>query len=188
MLLPKSCQTLMATNGCEVRANYQHGLRWGAGIELQGGDGHVVAHNECRDDLCAIKCAGTTGARVERNRYETRWVGIHLFEASGTLCYRNRASDTMRAVDVEGGRDNRVEKQLVESCDTGVVIEGGAAGTVVSESWLHDCRVGLLVWGAGPATFDRVAVSEPREHAVVADARLDVAGVELGGDVWIRPA
>ncbi len=73
----------MGTTACEVRANYQHGLRWGAGIEVQGGAGHVIAENECRDDLCAIKCVETIGARVERNRYETRWFGVHLLERDG---------------------------------------------------------------------------------------------------------
>src|SRR5207302_1631764 len=72
---------LMGTTACEVRANYQHGLRWGAGIEVQGGAEHLIAENECRDDLCAIKCVETVGARIERNRYETRWFGIHLLQA-----------------------------------------------------------------------------------------------------------
>ena len=41
----------------------------------------------------------------------------------------------MRAVDVEGAgaRGNVIERQLAEHCDTGVVIERGAAGTRVVE-------------------------------------------------------
>ena len=138
---------LLGATACEVRANYQHGLRWGAGIEVQGGAGHVIAENECRDDLCAIKCVETIGARVERNRYETRWVGIHLLNAQDSVLYRNRAAHTMRALSVEGGSGNRIEKQLAEHCDSGAVVEGGAVGTVIADSWLHDCRVGVFEWG-----------------------------------------
>jgi alpha-L-fucosidase len=176
---------LMGTNACEVHANFQHGLRWGVGIEVQGGDAHIISENELRDDLCAIKCVGTTGARVERNHYETRWVGIHLLDATDSTLYRNRAAHTMRAVNVEGGRANRVEKQLAERCDSGVMIEGAAAGTVVTECWLHDCRVGVMVWGAGDAELANVAVSAARDHAVVADRPLNLDHNELDGDVWI---
>jgi len=177
---------LLGASGCEVRANYQHGLRWGAGIEIAGGDGHVVAENECRDDLCAIKCVDTVGARIERNRYETRWLGIHLVNARSSVLYRNQALRTMRAVTVEGGAANQVDKQLAEHCDSGVVVEGGAAETRVADSWFHDCRVGIFVWGAAATTLRNNAISEPREHAVVADVvELDLDGNDLGGDVWI---
>jgi alpha-L-fucosidase len=159
---------LMGASGCEVRANYQHGLRWGAGIEVQGGAGHVIAENELRDDLCAIKCVETVGARVERNRYETRWFGIHLLGAIESSLYRNRAGHTMRAVTVEGGRDNRVEKQLAEHCDSGAVVEGGATATVIAESWFHDCRVGVYMWGVD-VDLQETAISESREHEIVTD-------------------
>jgi alpha-L-fucosidase len=177
---------LLGANECEVCANFQHGLRWAVGIELAGGDGHVVAENECRDDLCAIKCVGTTGARIERNTYETRWFGIHLLAARDSVLYRNRAWRTMRAVTVEGGIGNRVEKQLAEHCDTGAVVEGGADNTVLDACWFHDCRVGLLVWGAGAVTGTQVAVSAPRDHAVVADRLPVLEGCDLDGDVWVR--
>jgi alpha-L-fucosidase len=186
---------LMGTSGSEIRANYQHGLRWGAGIEVQGGAGHVIAQNECRDDLCAIKCVETVGARVERNRYETRWFGIHLLNATGSVLYRNRAWRTMRAVTVEGGADNRVEKQLAEHCDSGAVVEGGATGTVVTNSWFHDCRVGVIVWGVRDVELLDNAISEPRDHAIVTDLegltftdqRADAARGSAGDDVWIHP-
>jgi nitrous oxidase accessory protein NosD len=65
-------------------------------------------------------------------------------------------------------------------------VEGGATDTVVSDSWFHDCRVGLFVWGAAAAMVRDNAISEPREHAVVTDvAGLDLDGNDLGGDVWI---
>ena len=176
---------LIGASGCDVRANYQHGLRWGAGIEISGGADHVIAENECRDDLCAIKCTETDGVRIERNRYETRWFGIHLLNAHASSLYRNRAYDTMRAVTVEGGTGNRVEKHLVEHCDSGVVVEGGASETVINDSWFHDCRVGIFVWGADAPRLDRNAISEPREHAIVTDHALVLDTNELGGDVRV---
>ena len=123
--------SLMGTVGCEVRANYQHGLRWGVGIMIAGGADHVVVENECRDDLCAIRVAGTERARVDHNRTETRWWGIHVLDATDTVVRSNRASHVMRAVNVEGARAQRnvIERQLAEHCDTGLVIERGAGAT-----------------------------------------------------------
>ena len=179
--------TLVATNACEVRANYQHGLRWGVGIMIVGGAGHVVSENECRDDLCAIRLANTDGARVDHNRAETRWWGIHVLDGRGSALVSNRAWHTMRAVDVEGATasGNVIERQLAEHCDTGVMVERGAAGTRVADSWFHDCRVGLLAWEAGSIEVTNTAISEPRDHAVVSDRALDLEGNQLDGDVWI---
>ncbi len=173
--------------GCEIRANYQHGLRWGAGITVAGGADHVVADNECRDDLCAIRIAMTEQARVEHNRTETRWWGIHVLDARNSVVRSNRAWRVMRAVNVEGAgaHANVVDRQLAEHCDSGVVIERGADATTVSHSWFHDCRVGLLAWEAGSITVANVAISAPRDHAVVADRALDLEGNQLDGDVWI---
>jgi len=179
--------SLMFTSGCEVRANYQHGLRWGVGIMIAGGEGHVVSENECCDDLCAIRLANTDGARVDHNRTETRWWGIHLLDARDTVVRSNRAWHVMRAVDVEGAgaRGNLVDRQLAEHCDTGLMVERGAEQTRVIDSWFHDCRVGLFVWEAGSLEVANLAVSEPRDHAVVADRTLDLDGNNLTGDVWI---
>ncbi len=180
---------LVGASDSEVRANYQHGLRWGAGIELQGGSGNVIAENECRDDLAAIKCVETTGTRIERNRYETRWFGIHLVNAEASSLYRNRALRTMRAVTVEGGTGNTVEKQLAEHCDSGVVVEGGADATTIADSWFHDCRVGWFLWGAGDVELRDNAISEPREHAIVTDREgIELAGNHLDGDTWFGSA
>lgn len=153
---------LAGTNASTVYGNYQHGLRWGAGIEVNGGDGHVVGDNECDDDLCAVRLTGTTNARVERNRYRTRWFGIHLFDTHGTRVERNSAEHTMRAVSIEGGSDNTVTKQFADRCDSGVVVERGAAGVTVERSWFHDCRVGLLVFEAAPvAVTDTTGIDGP---------------------------
>jgi alpha-L-fucosidase len=179
--------SLMFTSNCQVRANYQHGLRWGVGIMIAGGAGHVVSDNECCDDLCAIRLVNTEGGRVDHNRTETRWWGIHLLDARDTVVRSNRAWRVMRAVDVEGAgaRGNVIDRQLAEHCDTGLMVERGAEQTHVVDSWFHDCRVGLLVWEAGSLEMTNLAVSEPRDHAVVADRALDVEGNHLDGDVWI---
>jgi hypothetical protein len=181
--------SLMGASGCEVRANYQHGLRWGVGIMVAGGAGNIVADNECRDDLCAIRVAGSRGTRVEHNRAETRWWGIHVLDARETVVRSNRAWRVMRAVNVEGAgaRSTVIDRQLAEHCDSGVVIERGAADTTVTDSWFHDCRVGLLVWEAGSVGITNTAISEPRDHAVVADRDLELAGSHLDSDVWIGP-
>jgi nitrous oxidase accessory protein NosD len=177
----------MGASACEVQANYQHGLRWGVGIMVAGGSGHVVADNECRDDLCGIRVSGSVGTRVEHNRTETRWWGIHVLDARDTVVRSNRAWRVMRAVNVEGtgAVGTVVDRQLAEHCDTGVLIERGAGDTTVSDSWFHDCRVGLLTWEAGTVAVTNTAVSEPRDHAVVSDRVLELAGNHLDGDVWI---
>jgi hypothetical protein len=93
----------------------------------------------------------------------------------------------MRAVDVEGAGaiGNLIDRQLAEHCDTGVLIERGAEQTRIVDSWFHDCRVGLLVWEAGAPEVVNLAVTEPRDHAVVADHAIDLTGSGIDGDVWI---
>ncbi|HTD51074.1 MAG TPA: DUF1565 domain-containing protein, partial [Acidimicrobiia bacterium] len=179
--------SLMGTTACEVRANYQHGLRWGVGVMISGGADHVVAENECGDDLCAIRLANTDRAHVVHNRMRTRWWGIHVLDARESVLRSNNASHTMRAVDVEGPDAGHtvIERQLAEHCDTGAIIERGAHHTRVVDSWFHDCRVGLLIWEAGSVDLSATAISAPRDHAVVADQQLELGGNDLDGDVWI---
>jgi alpha-L-fucosidase len=177
---------LDATTASTVTGNYQHGLRWGVGIEIIGGADAIVEENECHDDLCAIRIAGSTGGRVERNRMETRWFGVHVRDASGVTVRRNRIARTMRAVSIEGGRDHFVEVNTVERCDTGVLLEREATATRVSENWLHGCRVGILAWDDRGSILTGNAISEAREHAVVANTDLATAGNDLGGgSVWL---
>ena len=125
--------TLVATTRCEVRANYQHGLRWGVGIMIVGGADHVVSENECRDDLCAI--------RLTEHRRHTRRPQPHRNPVVGdSRARRPRLRVGLQpgvahdaAVDVEGATasGNVIERQLAEHCDTGLMVERGAAGTRV---------------------------------------------------------
>jgi alpha-L-fucosidase len=171
-----------------VTGNFQHRLRWGVGIEIVGGADVTVEHNECHDDLCAIRIVGVAGARVERNRVETRWFGIHVRDAAEVTVRRNRVERTMRGVSIEGGRDHLVEHNLVERCDTGVLLERGATATRVENNWLHGCRVGILAWDDQNSCFSGNAISETREHAVVANTDVNTAANDLGGgSVWLAP-
>jgi hypothetical protein len=43
----------------------------------------------------------------------------------------------------------------------------------------------LLVWEAGTVAVTNTAISEPRDHAVVADREVELVGNHLDGDVWI---
>lgn len=180
---------LDGTTDATVTGNYQHGLRWGVGIEIIGGADATVEQNECHDDLCAIRIAGSTGGCVAQNRIKTRWFAIHVRDATGVTVRRNRVARTMRAVSIEGGRDHVVELNTVERCDTGVVLERDATATRVSENWLHGCRVGILAWDDRGSVLSGNAISEPRQHAVVANTALVTSGNDLGGgSVWLAPA
>ncbi len=171
-----------------VTGNFQHGIRWGAGIDVSRGARVTVEHNECHDDLCAIRLADTEDGRVEHNRIETRWFGIHVRDARGVVVRRNRIRRTMRAVSVEGGRDHVVERNLVERCDTGVLLERDATATLVTENWLHGCRIGILGWQDRDTVLWGNAISEARDHAVVGAGARALDENDLGGgSVWFAP-
>ncbi len=171
-----------------VAGNFQHGLRWGVGIEVTGGSDVTVEHNECHDDLCAIRISGSSRARVEHNRIEARWFAVHVRDGSGATVHRNRIRRTMRAVSIEGGRDHAVDHNIAERCDTGVLLERGAVATRVEENWLHGCRVGILAWDADASLVAGNAISEAREHAIVANTALGPGGNDLGdGSIWSPP-
>jgi nitrous oxidase accessory protein NosD len=145
----------------------------------------MIESNECRDDLCAVRVADAADVRVNGNRYETRWFGIHVVGSKAVVIERNQAWRTMRAVNVEGGSATRVVQNLAEHCDTGVVVERDAVGTEVRENWLHDCRVGILCWDDGSSVVAGNAISEPRDHAIVHNRDLELQSNDLGGgDVW----
>ncbi len=95
-------------NEITVRSNRQHGIRWGVGLDLIGGSGHVIEDNDVSDDLCGIRLTGSTDARVIGNRLRTRWWGVHLRDCSDCESRDNEVERTMRAQCVEGGARNMV--------------------------------------------------------------------------------
>ena len=137
---------------------------------------------------CARSGSRARPARVEGNRIGTRWFAIHVRDSTDAIVRRNRIARTMRGVSVEGGRGHLVERNLVERCDTGVLLERGAAGTRVEENWLHGCRVGILAWDDDASILTGNAISQARDHAVVANTRLETAGNDLGGGSTWQPS
>ena len=165
----------MGTTGCEVRANYQHGLRWGAGIEVQGGAGHV-----------------DRGERVPRRPVRDQ-VRRHRRRARRTQPLRDalvrhppaRRGETRRCIATRRGarcarspsRAGRRQPDRASSSPSTATaassIEGGARpATVIAESWFHDCRVGVFVWGAGTVELSRTPRSaSPASTRSSRDAR-----------------
>ena len=163
---------IMSANRVAVTGNVQSGLRWGTGIEIIGGEGHLVQNNECSEDLCAIRTANTTGARIEGNRYETRWFGIHVKHSTDAVVRGNEARRTMRGVGVEGGAGNVVEGNVAWRCDTGALIERGAIATRVAGNRFDRCRVGVLTWDDEGTVLAGNEIVAPREHSVVSNVVL----------------
>lgn len=124
------------------------GNRWDVGVELNGGDGHVVESNEFDAHLCSIRMADTTGSSVRGNTVSGRWWGVHADHTQHTHLHGNRFRSTMRAVDIDGGSHAVVDGNSVSDGDSGCLIENGAADCEVSGNHWERCRVGLITWGA----------------------------------------
>jgi alpha-L-fucosidase len=129
-----------------IRSNRQHGLRWGVGLDLIGGTGHVIEDNDVGDDLCGIRLTGATDSRVSGNRLRTRWWGVHLRSSTGCESSDNQVSRTMRAQCVEGGAENTIASNTARRCDSSVLVEQGARDTVLRDNRADDCRVDTLMW------------------------------------------
>ncbi len=135
--------------GCErveLRDNRQRGLRWGVGLDLIGGSGHVVEGNDVSDDLCAIRLTGASDSRVAANRIRTRWWGVNLRGCTACTSADNDVERTMRAQCVEGGVRNAVAGNRAHRCDSSVLVEQGAVDTLVRDNVAADCRIDTLVW------------------------------------------
>jgi parallel beta-helix repeat protein len=135
--------------GCNeivVRSNRQHGIRWGVGLDLIGGSGHVVEDNDVSDDLCGIRLTGATDSSVTANRLRTRWWGVHLRGCASCESRANHVDRTMRAQCVEAGAQNTIAGNTARRCDSSVLVELGARDTVVKDNHADDCRVDTLVW------------------------------------------
>ncbi len=134
------------TNDITVQSNRQHGIRWGVGLDVIGGAGHVIEDNDVSDDLCAIRLTGVTGSRVVGNRVRTRWWGVHLRGCTDCESRDNQVDRTMRAQCVEGGAQNTVVGNTARRCDSSVLVEQGARDTVVNDNRADECRIDTLVW------------------------------------------
>jgi parallel beta-helix repeat protein len=135
--------------GCDdvtIRANRQHGLRWGVGLDVIGGTGHVIEENDVSDDLCGIRLTGASACRVAHNLLQTRWWGVHLRQCTECTSTGNEVRRTMRAQCVEGGSGNTVVANRAEHCDSSVLVEQGATATTVAPNAAEDCRIDTLVW------------------------------------------
>ena len=124
--------------------------------------GHVIEENECRDDLCAIRARRTAGARDRAQPLRDALVRHPSPRRAATRSlHRNQAWRTMRAVDVEGGvgQPRREPARRALRHRRGDRRRRGR-DTVVADSWFHDCRVGVFVWGAGTPSSTNNAISE----------------------------
>ncbi len=133
-------------NEITIRANRQQGLRWGVGLDLIGGSGHVIEDNDVSDDLCGIRLTGASSSRVAANRLQTRWWGVHLRGCTDCESTDNQVERTMRAQCVEGGSQNTVAGNRAHRCDSSVLVEQGAADTELRDNTADDCRIDTLVW------------------------------------------
>jgi alpha-L-fucosidase len=133
-------------NEVTIRSNRQHGIRWGVGLDLIGGSGHVIEDNDVSDDLCGIRLTGATASRVTGNRLRTRWWGVHLRDCTECESRDNVVDRTMRAQCVEGGTHNTVAANVARRCDSSVLVEQSASDTVIEDNEADDCRVNTLVW------------------------------------------
>ena len=150
-----------------IRGNQVHGLRWGPSLDIVGGSDHEITDNDLFDDMQPMRLTGVSRATVADNRGRGRWWGIHLRGCTKVVVRANTVEHTARAVCVEGGRDNRVEGNRAFRCDTGVLVEQGAVGTVISGNELERCRVGLLLWEQEGSTLTGNVITGSRHHDVV---------------------
>ncbi len=128
---------------CQFRGN-----RWDVGVELVGGGGQHVESSEFNDHLCAVRLTDTTGSTVRSNTIAARWWGIHLERAESAHVHGNRVGWTMRAVDIDAGREAIVDGNAVHDGDSGCIVQSGAADCEVYGNHWDRCRIGLLAWGS----------------------------------------
>ena len=139
---------------------------------IVGGAGHVVRDNECRDDLCAIRLAGTDGARVEHNRAETRWWGIHVLDGA-----RHRGPEQQGvAHDARGQRRRRERARQRDRAAARRALRHRRGRRAGRDRHRGSPTRGSTTAGSGcscgkpaPSRSRDTAISAPRDHAVVSD-------------------
>jgi alpha-L-fucosidase len=139
---------------CQFRGN-----RWDVGVELIGGGGQHIESSEFADHLCAVRLADTTGSTVRANSITARWWGVRLERTEGAHVHGNRVGWTMRAVDIDAGREAVVDGNAVQDGDSGCIVQAGAADCEVYGNHWDRCRVGLLAWDSvGLHHQDNIAI------------------------------
>lgn len=135
------------------------GDRWNVGVELVGGGDQHVESNEFEDHLCAIRLTDTTGTTIRANTISARWWGVHLERTEGAHVHGNRVGWTMRAVDIDAGREAVVDGNSVHDGDSGCIVQQGAADCEVYGNHWDRCRIGLLTWDSiGLHHQDNIAI------------------------------
>jgi len=150
-----------------ITGNRQSGLRWGAGVDLNDGEGHRIDANTISGDLCGVRIRRATDVRVTGNHCTTRWWGIELDGVHEGEVSGNRVVRAMRAVNVNKGADNRVVANVAERCDTGVLVEQGAEATELTANRLDRCRVAVLLWDSPDTEQSANTVTGSRDHDLV---------------------
>lgn len=146
------------------------GMQWDCAVDLTGGTGHVVDGTEFHRVLQAVRLAGTIGAEIRGNDIHARWWGIQLIDTEGSMVFGNSITDTMRAVDVDGGTLAQVTGNAVHDGDSGCLVQRGASDAEVTGNHWERCRVGLLAWDSGRVRHHgnaAVDLLEPDAAAVV---------------------
>lgn len=149
----RSCRlTGVVANGVDrvdvCRSTFS-GMQWDCAIDVDGGSGHVIEGNEIHRVLQAVRLRNTVGAVMRGNQITSRWWGVHLIDTEASTVAANAFSETMRAVDVDGGTQAQVTGNAVSDGDSGCVVQRGASDVEVSGNHWERCRVGLFAWDAG---------------------------------------
>lgn len=126
------------------------GMRWDCGVDIERGSGHVIDSCDFADVLTAVRLTGTVGAEIRGNTIAARWWGALLQDTEATSLVANSFEATMRAIDVDGGSQAVATGNAAIGGDSGCVVQGGATECEVAGNHWERCRIGLLVWDAGP--------------------------------------
>ncbi len=158
-------------NRLEILRSTLHGMGTDIGVEITGGAGHLVDGCEFDGHLAGIVLSDTVGSSVRHARLRSRWWGIRLLDTEASDVVANAFEATMRAIDVDGGTDARINGNAAQDGDSGCVVQGGASNAEVAGNFWQRCRVGLMAWGAGEVRH--------RENTC-ADLLVDGADVVIG--------
>jgi alpha-L-fucosidase len=136
-------------------------------IEIARGADHRVEGNHVDGPTHGIRLRAASQSIVGSNDIRARAIGIHVEHAGAVAAEGNRIEGTTRAVCVTGGSDVAIVQNHVERCDSGVMVHGDATGTVIQGNELHDCRVGIFLWGHQRTQLLANTVASTREVDVI---------------------